>query len=245
MIYLALSILCSSSIYLIFKSFDKFKVALFPAIVANYLVAGGFGFLQVQDADQVFSIPNEWWIASIIISLLFISLFYLMARTAQTMGVSVSSNASKMSMLIPLLLLALLYPNEKLNLIQSLGIAIAFIGIYLTSLKKEKGESRGSLFWPFLLFIGSGVLDFILAYANEHLLSSSNDDALFTSLSFSLAFLWGVLIMILMSRQMLHDSAYSRSSSIRVVCCNRDRPVTCHNPDIPGRTAVRFLCHSS
>ncbi len=193
MIYLLLSIGSSSLIYLIFKSFGKFKVALFPAIVTNYLVASSFGFSQV-DFSKVDHIPQSWFIAAAIISLLFISLFYLMAYVAEHMGVSVSSNASKMSMLIPLLLLALIYPEEKLSFWQIGGLLLAFLGIYFTSLKKDSGDSKGILL-PFLLFLGSGILDYILAYANTHLLHGAQDDAIFTSMGFGMAFIWGALIL--------------------------------------------------
>ena len=209
MIYLLLSISCSSLIYLIFKSFGKYEVPLFPAIVTNYLVAASFGFLQV-DFSLLDSIPSSLLIASATISLLFISLFYLMAYVAEHMGVSVSSNASKMSMLIPLALLALFQPEEKMNFIQVMGLIIAFFGIYFTSLKKNGDGAKGILL-PFLLFIGSGILDYVLAYANNNLLHGPQDDALFTSMGFGMAFIWGILIL---SFQMLNKGVRVKSKSI-------------------------------
>lgn len=197
MIYLALSILSSSSIYVLFKIFGKYKVQLLPAIVINYLFAASSGFVQLDSLSSLRNIPVEWWPAAITISFLFISLFYLMAKTAQDLGVSVSSNASKMSMLIPILLLAIIYPDEQLKLIQVIGIILAIFGIYFTSLKGGSSSfSIKSIFWPFVLFIGSGLLDFLLAYANQNLLRSAADDRLFTSLSFGLAFIWGVALLL-------------------------------------------------
>jgi drug/metabolite transporter (DMT)-like permease len=196
MIYLALSILSSSAIFILFKYFDKYKVQLLPAIVINYFMASASGFVQVENDFSLMNIPGNWWIASIIISFLFISLFYLMAKTAQDMGVSVSSNATKMSMLIPLLILALLYPEEKMGWLQLIGVTLALFGIYFTSLKKEKTKSKNNLFWPFLLFTGSGILDFILAYANQNLLHSASDDKVFTALSFGMAFCWGLILLL-------------------------------------------------
>lgn len=202
MTYLGLSILSSSAIFIIFKYFDKYKVALMPAIVFNYFIASSFGVLQVEDYQQLLNIPSGWWLTAATISFLFISLFYLMAKTAQVMGVSVSSNASKMSMIIPLIILAILYPSEKMSLLQITGILFALIGIYFTSLKGSKGGGKNGLFWPLLLFVGTGSLDFLLAYANENLLHTSADDNLFTALTFGLAFLWGfIFIMILLIKK--------------------------------------------
>lgn len=199
MIFLALSIICSSTIYVLFTLFGKYKVPLLPAIVVNYFWAAMSGFVQLDGLDAFKTIPTDWWIAASTISLLFISLFYLMAKTAQDLGVSVSSNASKMSMLIPILMLAALYPEESLHFIQIIGVILALIGIYLTSQKEGARFNLKSIFWPLVLFIGSGVLDFLLAYANEHLLHSSADDSFFTSLSFGLAFVWGIIILLIRS----------------------------------------------
>jgi drug/metabolite transporter (DMT)-like permease len=196
MIYLALSILSSSTIYVLFKIFGKHKVPLLPAIVINYLFAASSGFVQLDSLSSLRNISVEWWPAAITISFLFISLFYLMAKTAQELGVSVSSNASKMSMLIPIVLLAIIYPDEKLKAIQILGIVLAIAGIYFTSIKSDSTFSIKSIFWPFVLFIGSGLLDFLLAYANQNLLETAADDSLFTALSFGLAFIWGILLLL-------------------------------------------------
>jgi drug/metabolite transporter (DMT)-like permease len=196
MIYLALSILCSSAIFVLFSYFSNYKVQLVPAIVTNYLIAAASGFVQVESIDSFYTIPNEWWIFAFIISFLFISLFYLMAKTAQELGVSVSSNATKMSMLIPIVLLALIYPSEHLNFLQGVGVIMALFGIYYTSIKGDSSFKLRYIFWPFVLFAGSGLLDFLLAYANQNLLHSAADDRLFTSLSFGLAFIWGLFIIL-------------------------------------------------
>jgi drug/metabolite transporter (DMT)-like permease len=166
------------------------------AIVFNYFIASSFGLLQMEDHNRLLHVSSDWWLLAISISFLFISLFYLMAKTAQEMGVSVSSNASKMSMLIPLVLLAVMNPSERLSGLQIIGILIALLGIYFTSLKGGKGKGKMALFWPFLLFIGTGSLDYLLAIANQELLQNASDDNLFTSLTFGLAFLWGLVYLI-------------------------------------------------
>ncbi len=198
MIYLLLSILSSASIYLLFKIFGLRKVNLLPAIVINYAIASSFGFIHFAAAGEKAHIHSNWWPVALIISLLFISLFYLMAATTQKLGVSVASNASKMSMIIPIIILASLNQSERLSSIQIIGIVIALIGIYLTSLKSKSNKSEKNLLWPLLLFIGTGLLDFFIVYANQNLLSTSADDKLFTALLFSMAFIWGVISLIIL-----------------------------------------------
>ena len=193
MIYLLLSILSSASIYLLFSFFGKYKVNLMPAITINYLVAAMSGLIHNQSTNDIYYIKNEWWPTAIILSMLFISLFYLMAKTTQNQGVSVATNASKMSMIIPVLIIAAIYPGESISFLQAIGIAIAIIGIYLTSKKPDKDKSKFYLFWPLLLFIGTGLLDYLIVYVNQYLTDSPTEDNLFTIFLFSLAFLWGLI----------------------------------------------------
>lgn len=195
MIYLLLSILSSASIYLVFNLFGKYKVNLLPAITINYLVAAIAGLIHNQSTNDIYYVKNEWWPTAITLSMLFISLFYLMAKTTQDQGVSVATNASKMSMIIPVLIIAAFYPGESISLLQAIGIVIALVGIYLTSKKPDKNKSKSYLFWPLLLFIGTGLLDFLIVYANQNLISNSTEDNLFTIFLFSLAFLWGLIIL--------------------------------------------------
>jgi len=197
MIYLLLSILSSASIYILFKIFGLRNVNLMPAIVINYVVASSFGFIHFATAGEQAHIQPEWWPVALIISLLFISLFYLMAATTQKLGVSVASNVSKMSMIIPIIILAVMHQSERLSTIQVVGVGIALIGIYLTSLKPKNKHSGRNILWPLLLFIGTGLLDYFLAYANQNLLSTASDDNLFTALLFSLACSWGLIALLI------------------------------------------------
>ena len=118
-----------------------------------------------------------------------------MAKTTQNQGISVATNASKMSMIIPVLIIAAIYPGESISFLQAIGIAIALIGIYLTSKKPDKDKSKLYLFWPFLLFIGTGLLDYLIVYVNQYLTGSPTEDNLFTILLFSLAFFWGLILL--------------------------------------------------
>jgi uncharacterized membrane protein len=48
------------------------------------------------------------------------------------------------------------------------------------------------------LFIGTGLLDFFLVYANQNLLKTAADDNLFTALLFTMAGSWGIIAVIIM-----------------------------------------------
>ena len=75
MIYLILSIISTTCLVLIFKLFEKFKIDTFQAIVVNYIVAAGLGFLLDDSGIAIGSITSQsWFLNAVIIGLLFIPL---------------------------------------------------------------------------------------------------------------------------------------------------------------------------
>lgn len=100
MIYLLLSVLFSSAIFVVFKLFDKFNINTLQAIVVNYFTAFCVGIFSYQENINFTSIPNKpWYIGAIILSCLFISVFNLMALTSQKNGVSVALLQEKCQLL--------------------------------------------------------------------------------------------------------------------------------------------------
>ena len=74
-----------------------------------------------------------------------------MARTSQIMGVSVASVATKMSLVIPVILGILVY-KEHLGWIKFLGIGLALGAVFFTSMKdKSPRNFRSSNLWLPLL----------------------------------------------------------------------------------------------
>ena len=104
MIYLLLSIVASTLLFIIFKLFNVYKINTFQAIVANYAVACIYGLMSYDSDINTNDIVNsEWFYGAIGLGFLFISVFNLMALTAQKNGLSVASVASKMSVIIPII----------------------------------------------------------------------------------------------------------------------------------------------
>jgi drug/metabolite transporter (DMT)-like permease len=197
MILLLLSILSSTTIYVLFKFFGSWKLKTFQAIVANYLIAALFGIANAGGSFDGNNILNEPWIPmGILTGVLFISLFYLMAYTSQVYGVSSTSIASKMSMLIPVTWFVIVDPDETLNLIKIIAIALGTIAVILATAKKKKTEKVSSIAWLLVvLFIGTGALDLVLAYTEKFMLLTKNDRIQFTAIPFITAFSVGVVLL--------------------------------------------------
>lgn len=160
MIYLLLSVLSSTAIFVLFKLFSRHKIDTLQAIVVNYATAFGFGLI-FNDAKINVSeiIQTHWFIAAIGLGFLFIAIFNVMALTAQKNGLSVASVASKMSLIIPVIF-GIYVNNESTEAQKLIGIALALVAVYLTSIKqKDKAVVTKSIYLPIILFIGSGIID--------------------------------------------------------------------------------------
>lgn len=199
MIYLLLSILFNAVLFIIIKLFAKFNIDALQALVVNYFVAFGVGlfFLDTSFSPQII-ISQEWFKGSVLLGFIFISTFYVTTITSQRNGLSVASVASKMSVIIPIILGVFLY-DETLGSIKILGIIIALIAVYFTS-KKETGEIQqaSNLVFPILVFIGAGTIDSSLKYLQTFHVPS-NQIGLFSSVTFFCAFSFGILILVFLS----------------------------------------------
>lgn len=188
MIYLLLSILSSSLIFVLFKLFKKFGLNTFQAIVFNYFIACTVGFFVFIKETDITQIPlKPWFPGTLILGVLFISVFYLAAITAQRFGLSVVSVATKMSVAIPVLF-GILYFKESSGIVKVIGIVLALAAVYLTSLKNRKGIAikKENLIFPILVFLGSGIIDTSLKFLESSYVNKT-DVALFSSAIFFVA----------------------------------------------------------
>lgn len=195
MIYLLLSILSSSSIFIIFKLYDRFNVNRLQAIIYNYGIACTCGVLAYKKPIILNELPQyDWFYYTIGLGFVFIAVFNVMAITAQRNGLSVVAVASKMSVVIPIIFGFLLY-NESIGWIKILGIILALLSIYLVTVNPDKIIKSGSLIYPLIVFIGSGFIDTSLKYL-ETTHVKEGDVALFSASIFATAFCIGIVIIL-------------------------------------------------
>ncbi|PWG06271.1 EamA family transporter [Polaribacter aquimarinus] len=195
MIYLLLSILFSTGLFVIFKYFGIYKIDVLKAIVVNYIVAFMIGFVSAEKRIPFAEIPNQtWFFGAILLGALFVSIFFVMAMAAQKNGVSVASVAGKMSVVIPVLFGLFLY-NESVTFLKVIGIIIAVIAVYLASVKEEKRNvKKAGLLFPILLFFGSGAIDTLLKYIEVNFVPKE-EVAIFSGSLFAIAAFFGLIIL--------------------------------------------------
>ncbi|RIV42039.1 EamA family transporter [Flagellimonas pelagia] len=193
MLDLALSILSSTWIFVVFKLYDVYKVQTLVAIIINYITACLTGFFLYQGPVAMGEIMSTSWVwGPFAMGILFITIFNLMAKTAQTSGVSVASVATKMSLVIPVII-GLIFYGEHLTFLQAIGILLALAAVYFASLK-EKGITinRKDLILPLLVFLGSGAIDASIKYFEEKHLTDQ-EIPIFSSMVFGCAALSGLI----------------------------------------------------
>ena len=196
MIFLILSIFFSTGLFVIFKYFGIYKVDVLKAIFINYIVAFSMGFLLAERQIPISEIYLEpWFFTSLFLGALFVSIFFVMAMTAQRNGISVTSIAGKMSVVIPVLFGIILY-NESVTFLKIAGIIIALVAVYLSSVKEQKSTKNGTLMFPILLFLGSGTIDTLLKYVQVNFVADE-DVALFSGSLFGIAAIFTGIILII------------------------------------------------
>jgi drug/metabolite transporter (DMT)-like permease len=186
MIWLLISILTNTLLLLILKGFEKYGVNTLHGIVVNYCVAATTGLCMVgfPETETLMNGAGDYLWIPVTLGFLFISIFFTIAKTAQSAGVSVATVANKMSVVIPVIIAVLLY-DESLSWIKVIGILAALVAVWLTSKKQDGSEfNMRMLLWPVVIFIGSGIIDAMV----NHLQRGVTDKSLIPFL-LSLAFL--------------------------------------------------------
>lgn len=197
MIYLLLSILASSVIFVIFKLFQNYRVNTLQAIIVNYFIACSVGFFGFIKETEISAIPvKPWFTGTFFLGFLFIGIFYLAAVTTQRSGLSVVSVATKMSVVIPIVF-GISYFNESTGFIKVTGIVLALAAVYLTSIKTPTGIKikKENLIFPILVFLGSGIIDTTIKFLEAEYVNP-DEVALFSSSIFAVAGIIGTLILI-------------------------------------------------
>jgi drug/metabolite transporter (DMT)-like permease len=162
--------------------------------VVNYFVAFLCGFLFFPfELTKFVSVNQFWFLNAISASILFIGLFLIMGISSQRNGLSSTSVAVKMSMALSVLGMMISY-SEDVQWMKIAGIILAITGVISMTIQPSTEKNQVSSTWMLLLlFVGSGLLDFLLNYIQHHVLMK-NETAFFTAVAFGMAGVIGVFI---------------------------------------------------
>jgi drug/metabolite transporter (DMT)-like permease len=177
MIYLLLAILGSGLIPVLFRGFGDWRVNVFWAIPVNYLTCVVVGSIWGGHPLALSTLPRQpWlWLALLQGGILAIN-FFLLAYTAQRVGVSVAALASRLSVAIPSIL-AFLFYGDSFTVVKLAGLAAALLSLYLCTASAEKHIAAGTLalkLLPVLVFLTFGCYFIVIKHAQVYYLADES-----------------------------------------------------------------------
>jgi drug/metabolite transporter (DMT)-like permease len=177
MIYLLLAIVGSGLIPVLFRGFADWRVNVFWAIPVNYLTCVIAGSIWGGHPLALSMLPSQRWLGLAMLQggILAIN-FFLLAYTAQRVGVSVAALASRLSVAIPSIL-AFLFYGDSFNAVKLTGLAAALLSLYLCTASTERDATTRPLrlkLLPLLVFLTFGCYFIVIKYAQVHYLSEAS-----------------------------------------------------------------------
>lgn len=161
----------------------------------NYFSASSLGVLAHLSNDTFFvpiNAPVYFWGTAILIGTLFLLMFLLLQQTIKKVGLSISSSAAKLSVIVPVLVSLVIDPGDILSSRKVFGIITTLMALILILYKKKSAKlipTLSSIYYPILLFMGMGLVDSLVKIA-QHKFVPNNTVSFF---SFSVFLISGVL----------------------------------------------------
>ena len=196
--YLALSIIATTLIFVVFRLIGQQGVHTLQAIVVNYFVSVALGALFLPSNPFDFSqLPSTFFTIGSVIGVLFVINFWLMGRATQLFGVGPATIIARISLVIPAFFSILAF-GEVFNVLKGLGLLAALAGIVFTLyepglLQKLKAGYR---WWPYAYplgaFLGTGIIDSLFKMAEVAFLGNL-PNLYFLLLLFSIAGVGGAV----------------------------------------------------
>ena len=138
MISIIIAVITVTWIFILFKLFPKYNINTFQAVVFNYIAAFACGtILYGNKINHNLLISKEWIIWACVCGALFISLFFLMGKSSQNNGVSLTTVVVKMSMAFSMILMIIIY-HEQISFFKICAIILALIGIFFFIERESK-----------------------------------------------------------------------------------------------------------
>lgn len=201
MINLLISACLSVTMFVLFRLFPKYGVESRHAIYLNYLVCVLVGFAFAPETATALVTYQPWWYFAAMIGTLFVITFVVMSKSVQQAGITISTVAAKISMVIPVLVNILIINTDiPVTLKLILGLVLAIPSVILCNISATSDGSAvfdwRKLLLPIQLFLQAGIADTLINIANDSHVAAG-DKANFTSYVYAVCALWGVLLLTL------------------------------------------------
>lgn len=193
MVLVTVAAVLMALLFLLFKAFDRRRIALLPAITINYFtaLACGLAVSRPWTAGDL----GPLWAPALVLGALFIGVFHLMGSSAQRAGLAATTVASKMSLVLTVAF-GMLFLGEAQRPLGLVGIALAIIGIVLSAWQRDGRSTQRAWALPLLLFLGNAAVDIGLAWT-QRTRTTPSTEAVLPTVVFGIAGVLGVVAVVL------------------------------------------------
>ena len=197
MIFLLLTIACSTSIALILKQNDIRRGNTLVLLMGNYLVASLISLIVLYFTPNTkFSI--ETFLFGAILGFLFVYSFFAFAKAVSIAGTALAAVSSRLSVIIPIILSIFLF-HEIPGTTHYIGciLALTTILLFYHSLKNmTAGRLRWmDIFYLIVLLVGIGINDFCMKLFQQWRPVSEKPLFLFSIFTFSFLYTAGYILL--------------------------------------------------
>lgn len=195
MTFLILSIAASVGILIVFKVSGRNKIPALEMVMVNYTVASIFSFAILKpNILELKSLNPGFYVFGTIIGFCFVLMFLFIEYAIIKTGISKVSSATKLSVVLPILLSILIDPNDVFSIMKMAGILIMIVALILIMMNKSSSikENRKILI-PLFLFLGMGAIDSIVKYSQQYFVPQGLE-SIFSLYVFLLAFFFAFIL---------------------------------------------------
>jgi drug/metabolite transporter (DMT)-like permease len=166
LIWIIFSVCCSVLVSVLLRLFRGWRVDATQAIAFNYLAASALTWLLLKPALPSVQQPVSVYIAFVGLGVLLPSVFVALARSVTTAGIVRTEIAQRLSLVVSLTAAALVFGDVP-TAAKAGGMALGLIAVVLAVAGRRDGGPRGASHWPWLVFVGFGVIDVLLKFVAQ------------------------------------------------------------------------------
>lgn len=198
MIYLILSIILFTAVFVIMRLYGRFNLDNHQALTWNYATSACIGIIvSASKGTLVSPVSQPWFVFALLTGFSFILTYALIAESSQRSGVTVTSLSSKLSVVIPTLF-GIIFLKETLGLTAGIGIVLALTALYLVVGTGKRGKdsehtvSKGMVLLPVFIFLSTGIGDILMKMTEQT--NTSDDMVPMIAFIYFVSFLFGVML---------------------------------------------------
>ena len=197
MLYLFLAIIAASTYSILFKLFVCREIDSLQAIAFNYLTGAVLGVLfSLGTLSEGIVLSGTEWVSSVIMGVMFLTAFVLMARSTARVGVSVTTVAARVALVIPVVCSYLFIPNQMEPRWGAIVVILLALVMVIWQQQpqgraEEHKRGMGAFLLPLGVFLLFGANNFCLKWTQNSMSSAGGAEQLSAAIFFFAALTGG------------------------------------------------------